>query len=107
MLCSGWDAEQFSEVLVHRRQVKVTCLSEQRWPHVNTPIVLQRGNPDMIIQGMIGWVQALSEYNEVMGVMQRNLSIGRGRSPCAKLLAHGIERKLARHRVGGHRNGYR
>eukprot|EP00965_Chrysotila_dentata_P144487 4772524-Pleurochrysis_carterae.AAC.2 len=61
----------------------------------------------MIIQGMIGRVQALSEDNEV-NVMQRNLSIGCGRWPCVELRTHaGVERKLARHRVGGHRDGYR
>eukprot|EP00965_Chrysotila_dentata_P036749 1223198-Pleurochrysis_carterae.AAC.1 len=60
----------------------------------------------MIIQGMIDRVQALSEDNEV-DVVQSNLSIGRGRSPCAKLRTLGVERKLARHRVGGHWDGYR
>eukprot|EP00965_Chrysotila_dentata_P203425 6181713-Pleurochrysis_carterae.AAC.1 len=88
-----------------RLHVEVTGLSEPCWSHINTPIVLQRRNPDMIIKGMIGRVQALSEDNEV-DVMQCNLSIGCGRSPCAKLRTHGVERKLACHWVGGHRNGY-
>eukprot|EP00965_Chrysotila_dentata_P144489 4772625-Pleurochrysis_carterae.AAC.1 len=60
----------------------------------------------MVVQSLIGWVQALCE-NDEMDVMQRNLAIGRGWSSGAELRAHGAERKLACHRIGGHWDRHR
>eukprot|EP00965_Chrysotila_dentata_P069556 2297573-Pleurochrysis_carterae.AAC.2 len=42
-------ANQLAQVS-HRRQIGFASLREQCWPQINTPVLLESRNPDMIIQ---------------------------------------------------------
>eukprot|EP00965_Chrysotila_dentata_P159316 5262619-Pleurochrysis_carterae.AAC.2 len=94
--CSAGDSS-------HRR----ARLSEECWPKINALILLQSGNPHVIVQRVIGRMHPLRENDKVRVVQSHRAIRIHGSHRSNRLRNHNVEGKLMGHRIGSHRNGYR